>query len=244
SPIEIESDPRGGWGSKGWDPQEVCWRVRRHGSFWASSGRRAPTLVNEWTAPVPVGHLLEGVAGPKNQRLSHMSTNNLESDWKTIGCFTAGQCQRRMAAHIKRCSEADPGFTCCRSAPSGSHGVRQGRRRDVHHRHDQEVNITEESIEPAAKSLAPKQDLGHRKAIEGAAGFQQCGQQRAVLGAARWVSRFMRNGGLDAAKSSRMTHNCIGRGKADLAQHGADARQHRSRLLARAYHVNVSASSD
>jgi hypothetical protein len=41
---------------------------------------------------VPVGHLLEGVAGPKNQRLSHMSTNNLESDRKTVGCFTAGQC--------------------------------------------------------------------------------------------------------------------------------------------------------
>jgi hypothetical protein len=46
----------------------------------------------------------------------------------------------------------------------------------VHRRHDQEVDSAEKSVELAAKRLASKQDLGHCKAIETAAGLQQSGQ--------------------------------------------------------------------
>ena len=56
---------------------------------------------------MPISHLLEGVAGAQNQRFFHMPSNNLEPNWKAIGGFAAGQCQRWMPAHIKRRGEAE-----------------------------------------------------------------------------------------------------------------------------------------
>ena len=64
---------------------------------------------------MPIGHLLEGVAGAQNQRFFHMPSNNLETNWKAIGGFAAGQCQRWMPAHIKRRGEVEACFNCGRS---------------------------------------------------------------------------------------------------------------------------------
>ena len=124
---------------------------------------------------MPVGSLLEGVTGAQNQRFFHVPSNDLESNRKAIGGLAAGQCQRWMPAHIKRRGEAEPCFNRCRSAASRRH-VDQSRCGGVHGRHDQQVDITEEGVELAAKRLPPKQDFGHRKAVDGAAGFQQSGQ--------------------------------------------------------------------
>ena len=59
---------------------------------------------------MPVGHLLEGVAGAQNQRFFHMPTNKLEPNRKPISGLPAGQCECWMPAHIKRRGEAEPGL--------------------------------------------------------------------------------------------------------------------------------------
>ena len=59
---------------------------------------------------MPVGHLLEGVAGAQNQRFFHVSTNKLEPNREPVGGLPSGQGECWMPAHIKRCCEAEPGL--------------------------------------------------------------------------------------------------------------------------------------
>src|SRR5690242_11150896 len=112
------------------------------------SGGAAPSsaLLINGAASMPISHLLEGVAGPQNQRFVHMASNNLESNRKAIGGFAPGQCQRWMPAHIKRRSEAKARHSFGRCTASD---ISQGWRGAVHRGHDEQVDIAEEGIELA-----------------------------------------------------------------------------------------------
>ena len=190
---------------------------------------------------MPICHLLEGVAGAQNQRLFHVPSDNLEPNRKAIGGLAAGQCQRWMPAHIKRRGEADACLNCGRSTASD---VSQGWRSAVHGWDDEQVDIAEEGIELATKRLPAMPDLGHRKAIEGSAGFQKSGEHRTVFGAARWIGGLMRDCRLYTAERQCVRHNGIGRGTPDVVQQGPVPRQHRCCLFSRVYHVGIRASRD
>ena len=107
-------------------------------------------LINGGTPAMPIGHLLESVAGPQNQCLIHMPTDELEPNRPPIDSLATGQGQRWMPAHIERRGEPDPCFND-RWRTTGCRDVCQAPRGAVHGRHDEQIDIAKELVEPTTE---------------------------------------------------------------------------------------------
>src|SRR5579883_1496863 len=78
--------------------------MSRVGGSWAGTNRAELTQI--WTARVPVGRLLKGMAGTAEERLGQMRSDELHAERQATLGKTTGQRNRRTAGEIEGHGEA------------------------------------------------------------------------------------------------------------------------------------------